>query len=336
MSPVELLPLTLFGLRPAQSEQRLAHGMTLRWLAEGVLEVEPDAALPGHLLLSAGIHGNETAPVEWLERLLFGLGRGTVRLRRRLLLILGNPAALRAGTRYVEQDLNRLFNAAVRDESSQEGARAAELERLASDFFVEATGPRLHYDLHTAIRGSRFERFALFPWHPNRPLAEEEFARLGQAGMQALLSHNQIGRTFSAFTQDALGAHSFTLELGKARPFGANAGLDLSALDRAVQDWLQAVPGAVTAAPPQRFRVACSVIKRSPEFVLHLDGDVENFTPLTPGSLLAEDGDERWRVSEADTCILFPNPAVACGQRAGLIVVRECVDALNHGAKSNE
>lgn len=336
MSLVELLPLTLVGLRPSHSEQRLAHGVTLRWLAHGVLQVEPDAALPGHLLLSAGIHGNETAPVEWLDRLLCGLGSGAIRLRRRLLLILGNPAALRVGTRYIEQDLNRLFNAAVRDESSQEGARAAELERLASDFFANATGPRLHYDLHTAIRGSRFERFALFPWHPDRPLAEEECVRLGQAGMQAVLSHNQIGRTFSAFTQDALRAQSFTLELGKARPFGANAALDLSALDRVVQDWLQALPTTVAAAAPQRFRVAGSVIKRSPDFVLHLDDDVENFTPLTPGSLLAEDGDERWRVSEADARILFPNPAVACGQRAGLIVVRECVDAPDCGAKSNE
>ncbi|RTR61068.1 succinylglutamate desuccinylase [Pseudomonas aeruginosa] len=336
MSLVELLPLTLASQPPALREQRLAHGVTLLWLAEGVLQVEPDAALPGHLLLSAGIHGNETAPVEWLDRLLCGLGSGAIRLRRRLLLILGNPAALRAGTRYVESDLNRLFNGAVRDEQSEEGARAAELERLASDFFANATGPRLHYDLHTAIRGSQFERFALFPWHPGRPMAEEECLRLGQAGMQALLSHNQVGRTFSAFTQDALGAHSFTLELGKARPFGANAALDLSALDRVVQDWLQAAPMTCAAKAPQRFRVAGSVIKRSPDFVLHLAGDVENFTPLTPGSLLAEDGDERWQVSEADARILFPNPTVACGQRAGLIVVRECVGAPDCGAKSNE
>lgn len=333
MSPGDLLPLTLAGQRPEYSERHLPHGVTLRWLAEGVLRVDPDEALPGHLLLSAGIHGNETAPVEWLDRLLGELVAGRIRPRRRLMLMLGNPPALRAGTRYIEQDINRLFNGAPRDESSEEGARAAELERLAHHFFADADGLRLHYDLHTAIRGSRFERFALYPWHPHRPLMEEECQRLGQAGMQALLSHNQHGRTFSAFTQAELAAHSFTLELGKARPFGENAGLDLSALDQVVKDWLHATPSAVGAPPPLSFRVATSVIKCTPAFALHLDASVENFAQLARGSLLAEDQGERWIVNQQGACILFPNPKVACGQRAGLIVVQEDHDPPRNGAE---
>ncbi|WP_437883811.1 succinylglutamate desuccinylase [Pseudomonas sp. LRF_L74] len=323
MSLVDLLPLTLAARKPARVEQRLAHGLTLRWLAEGVLRIDPDDALAGHLLLSAGVHGNETAPVEWLDRLLRAIVAGTLRPRRRLLLILGNPAALRAGTRFIEQDMNRLFNGVPRDTSIAEQARAAELEEQARRFFAEADGPRLHYDLHTAIRGSRFERFALYPWHPQRPLSAEQEQRLGHAGMQALLCHSQQGHTFSAYTQATLAADSFTLELGKARPFGENTGLDLAALDQAVTGWLHANPLRPGTHRPLRFRIASSVIKHTPDFVLHLDADVENFTPLPPGSLLAEDGDTRWTVEQANACILFPNPKVACGQRAGLIVVHD-------------
>jgi len=45
-----------------------------------------------------------------------------------------------------------------------EAMRAAELEQLARSFFSQPGRSRLHYDLHTAIRGSKIEQFALYPW----------------------------------------------------------------------------------------------------------------------------------------------------------------------------
>jgi len=56
--------------------------------------------------------------------------------------------------------------------------RAAELEQLARSFFSLPGRSRLHYDLHTAIRGSKVEQFALYPWKDGRQHSRHELARL--------------------------------------------------------------------------------------------------------------------------------------------------------------
>ncbi|MOA45576.1 Succinylglutamate desuccinylase [compost metagenome] len=77
----------------------------------------------------------------------------------------------------------------------------------------------------------------------------------------------------------------------------------------------------------QLFRVAREIVRHSDAFRLYLDDRVENFTALVPGSLLAEDGDgHSWRVEESGARIVFPNPKVRNGLRAGLIVVPAALD----------
>ena len=68
----KLLELTLAGREPTEKIQLTREGARLHWLGEGVLEVTPTAQDDSglDLLLSAGIHGNETAPIELLDRLL--------------------------------------------------------------------------------------------------------------------------------------------------------------------------------------------------------------------------------------------------------------------------
>lgn len=330
------MPITLSNELPATTPQPLDNGVVLRWVAEGVLRVDPP--LPGkrHLLLSAGVHGNETAPVELLDRWLRRIVAGEIVPRHSLMLMLGNPAALRAGTRYVEQDMNRLFNGAHLQSPGLEGRRAARLERLASAFFEGATAG-LHYDLHTAIRRSRFEKFALYLWQPDRSLPDAEYLRLAVAGMQAVLSHERPGHTFSAFTFRIPDVESFTLELGKARPFGANTGLDTAAFEQAITALSEAREMAThpDLALPPRMPAASSLIKLSDAFRFHLDDEVENFKPLAPGALIAVDGSRRWYVEHDRAYLLFPNPDVAIGQRAGLIVVHEEGIAPECGAERN-
>jgi succinylglutamate desuccinylase len=323
----KLLELTLAGREPAQTLQLTPAGVRLRWLGEGALEVTPPVARDNglDLLLSAGVHGNETAPMELLDGLIQAVARGELVPAARTLFVFGNPEAIRQGERYLEQDINRLFNGRHALSSGPEAIRAGELERLAANFFSLPGRTRLHYDLHTAIRGSTIEQFALYPWHPERRHSSRELARLERGGMAAVLLQNRSSITFSAYTYESLGAEAFTLELGKARPFGQNHQIDMSRLRALLEQLLTGTEAPLPEQPGddlQVFRVAREVIKRSDAFTLHLPAEVENFSPLATGYLLAEDGPHpAWIVEETDARIIFPNPKVQNGLRAGILIV---------------
>lgn len=321
----KLLELTLAGREPAEKTQTTVEGVRLRWLGEGALEVRPPEAWDNgnDVLLSSGIHGNETAPIELLDRLLHAIARGDLKPRARILFLFGNPEAMRRGERYLEQDVNRLFNGRHLQNSGLEALRAAELEQLAKSFFCLADRSRLHYDLHTAIRGSKIEQFALYPWKEGRLHSRRELTRLRAAGMDAVLLQNKASITFTAFTYEQLDAESFTLELGKARPFGQNQGVDVSRLETRLKHIIEGdEPETDELDGLQLFSVAREVIKHSDAFTLHLPADVENFSTLEKGYLLAEDiGKTRWVVEEEDARIIFPNPKVKNGLRAGILIV---------------
>ncbi|MDR0193072.1 succinylglutamate desuccinylase [Pseudomonas yamanorum] len=321
----KLLELTLAGREPAQKIQLTVDGVQLRWLSEGALEVRPPEARDNgsDVLLSSGIHGNETAPIELADRLLQGIARGEIKPRTRILFLFGNPEAMRRGERYLELDVNRLFNGRHEQSIGPEAMRAAELEQLARTFFSVPGRSRLHYDLHTAIRGSKIEQFALYPWKDGRQHSRAELARLRAAGMEAVLLQNKTSITFTAFTYEQLEAESFTLELGKARPFGQNQGVDVSRLETRLKQIIEGnEPATESLDGLKLFSVSREVIKHSDTFVLHLPADVENFSELEMGYLLAEDiAKTRWVIEEEGARIIFPNPKVKNGLRAGILIV---------------
>ncbi len=321
----KLLELTLAGREPAQKIQLTVDGVQLRWLSEGALEVRPPEARDNgsDVLLSSGIHGNETAPIELADRLLQGIARGEIKPRTRILFLFGNPEAMRRGERYLELDVNRLFNGRHEQSVGPEAMRAAELEQLARTFFSVPGRSRLHYDLHTAIRGSKIEQFALYPWKDGRQHSRAELARLRAAGMEAVLLQNKTSITFTAFTYEQLEAESFTLELGKARPFGHNQGVDVSRLETRLKQIIEGNEPTIESLDGLKlFSVSREVIKHSDAFVLHLPADVENFSELEKGYLLAEDiAKTRWVIEEEGARIIFPNPKVKNGLRAGILIV---------------
>lgn len=322
----KLLELTLAGREPAEKTQLTVEGVRMRWLSEGALEVRPPQARDNglDLLLSAGIHGNETAPIELLDRLLHDIARGDLKPRARILFLFGNPEAIRKGERFIEQDVNRLFNGRHEQTSGFEALRACELERLAASFFSLPDRERLHYDLHTAIRGSKIEQFALYPWAEGRQHSRQQLSRLRDAGMEAVLLQNKPSIVFSSYTYDKLGAESFTLELGKARPFGQNDGVNVDLLETRIK---QIIDGTEPPAEDhldglQLFSVAREIIKHSDSFRLNLPADIENFSELEMGYVLAEDiAQTRWIIEEEGARIIFPNPKVKNGLRAGILIV---------------
>lgn len=299
-----------------------------REVCPGGLELIPrDAESSQGLIISAGIHGNETAPVEILNELLDNLFSGSLRLSRPLLLIFGNLPALQAGSRFTGYDLNRLFSASGGQVAEcYETARVKQLEAVCRDFQArlgEHCG--WHLDLHTAIRGSIYTQFGMLPASDRRD-NPDFLGWLEAAGLQALVFHRTPSGTFSHFTCNSLQMESCTLELGKARPFGSNRLQDFALAVQALRAIISGKHNLLEtpSSPARRFRVAQQITRHSEDFILHMSEDTVNFTEFNVGALLAEDGAHQyWVLAGRPERVLFPNPRVAVGLRAGLMLVEE-------------
>ncbi|SHI18814.1 succinylglutamate desuccinylase [Ferrimonas marina] len=320
----DLLAMTLASPGKLDQPERftLADDVTVSVDGVGIVRFEPAQPSELDLVLSAGVHGNETAPIELVNTLVQGILQGAIRCRCRLLVLLGNPHAMVAGQRELEHNLNRLFSGAHRDYQGSEADRAEELEQAVSDFFAIRAGRRCHYDLHTAIRASQREKFAIYPYRHGRPWKREQIGFLGAAGVDTILLSHDPTHTFSYFSSDRFGADAFTVELGRVRPFGQNDPSRLSALKAQLTALIEDRP--VSYLPQEQvtvFDVAQVINKGSDAFTLCFPDDAANFTAFEPGTVLAQDGGRAVRVGAQPEAIVFPNAKVAVGQRACLTVV---------------
>lgn len=321
----EWLTLTLAddGGLGQEREGRLPGGR-YRLLGAGLLELIPDTPAPKSrsIVISAGIHGNETAPIELLGELLAALDAGRLRVKAPMLVILGNIPAIRAQSRFVSTNLNRLFRRDL-TASGDEPERARELMRAVDGFFARHPNRRLHLDMHTAIRDSQYPRFAVVPYTEPQPVSH--WQDLAAAGLQAVLLQHQHSWTFSHYSRHYHAAEAYTLELGKVRPFGAN---DLAALSD-MRDWLAALAEgrelpADDVGSLRFFKVAFELMRSSERFRLGFAEDVANFTEFPVGTRLAENGkDGDFVVDTAPLAVVFPNAHVELNARAALLV-RPC------------
>ena len=279
---------------------------------------------PG-LILSAGIHGDETRPVVLLRQLQQQLASGQLQPARPLLLLYGNPRAMARHQRMITENLNRLFTSP--SSASADGQRARVLmdacERLGRLGPVAA-----HFDLHSTIKPSLIERFPLCPVSPVSPESPPPChyhwaAPLSRAGFGAWVQQTRRAATFSQFTRDALNCDSFTLECGShaSKPDRENR---LQPLARWLHDLisgaaaLPAQPMPVTP-PWQRFRVTEEILRRSDDFQFLIDEQEPNFSAHPPGTPLYRDLDGVVKAA-GQRHTLFLNSQVAPGQRAGLLL----------------
>ncbi|MCH1921328.1 succinylglutamate desuccinylase [Shewanella sp. A3A] len=319
----DLLQSLLAAATPLSDHVTHEH-FSAQLLAEGILLIEPQQAGDTDIVLSCGIHGNETAPIELCNKLLQQIFTGELQPKQRLLFIFGNPPAMRQATRFVDENLNRLFcGSHQQGEQNLERQRAAELEQALVTFFNDASRQRIHWDLHTAIRSSKHEKFAVCPYQPQRGYQRQTLAPLAAAGIEAFLFNRAPAFTFSYHSSHTFGADAFTVELGKVAPFGDNDLSRLSALEQVLRALIEQQPLATdnTLAQAKFYQVKRVITRDETEFSFTFPDDTANFTSFTAGDAIAKNGNKTVFCDVTGEAVVFPNAKVAIGQRAALCVV---------------
>lgn len=295
----------------------------------GVICFEPATPTTKDIVLSSAIHGNETAPIEICDDLIKNIINGELVINQRVLFIFGNPASINIGKRFVEENLNRLFSGAHSQEPglvNPERQRAKALEQYVARFFtgVEEGRYRAHYDLHTAIRGSKNEKFAVYPFIHGQKWKKAQFELLRACGVGTFLMMNKPATTFSYFSSRIFDADSFTVELGKVRPFGENDMTKFASTKQTLTALIShedLITEAFNEKDFQFFDVHRTIDRLNPDFSLNFADDVVNFSDFPLGFVLATDGEVEHVVDTPGEAIIFPNANVAIGQRALLTVI---------------
>ena len=303
---------------------------TITLVDSGVLLIEPVNPGPMDIIISSGIHGNETAPIEICDNLVQQILCETLTVKNRLLLIIGNPSAMNKGKRFEDENLNRLFCGKHQGKIHGEAKRAKNLERYTEAFFREReTANRCHFDLHTAIRASKYEKFAIYPYQDGRKWKPEYLNFFKDSGINTILLAHQAAGTFSYFSSHQFQANAFTVELGQVKPFGEN---NMSSFSE-ITDTLKALISnsyEMTKKIDNRdfnlFQVVDEVVRHSDkEFSLNIDSNIANFTTFDLGFQLTCDDNNGYRMKSEHHAIVFPNAAVPIGQRVALIVYKTSI-----------
>ena len=113
------------------------------------------------LVAVGGLHGNEPAGAHALVRVVEQLQDGVALVRGDVLALAGHLKALKAGRRFLDEDLNRRFSSRPADADVAEDRERTELLDALDDAFTNARGPVVLLDLHTTSgKGAPFGVFA--------------------------------------------------------------------------------------------------------------------------------------------------------------------------------
>ncbi len=298
----------------------------------GVIVFEPLDTIEQNkdVIFSCGVHGNETAPIELCNSLIKELLELQIIAKQRTLFLIGNPLAINNGTRIVDENMNRLFCGEHSNPPgliNPERIRAKNLETYVDRFFksVAKTGrQRIHYDLHTAKRPSKHEKFAVYPYREELPYSGEQLMFLAASGVDTVLFHHEPTTTFSYFSSAHYGADAFTIELGRVNPMGQNDMTRFVAAKEMFTRLLTDKPLALEpfAADKLNLYQVCRVInKRYDDFEFTFATDVENFRTFPKDFVLAREGGEEIKIEQEFEAIVFPNAKVPIGHRTVVCLI---------------
>ena len=305
--------------------------LTITLIDTGILLIEPENSGSKDIVISSGVHGNETAPIEICNLLIREILDGKLKVNNRVLFIIGNPPAMNNGNRFEEENLNRLFCGKHSGKMHQEAKRAATLEMSVADFFNSRGNSveRCHFDLHTAIRASKYEKFAIYPYQDGRALKKEYLNFFKDSDINTILLAHQPAGTFSYFSSHQFQANAFTVELGKVRPFGEN---DMSSFVGIITSLRLLIKDEkifnddVNNDDFNLFRVVDEVFRHSENnFSLNIDAEQANFSTFPVAFQLTTDDDYGYQMKSNSDAIVFPNAKMPIGQRVALIVSKTTI-----------
>ncbi|WWE57129.1 succinylglutamate desuccinylase [Parasalinivibrio latis] len=315
--------MTISGIPFEKSTWILSNGVEVCHQDVGILVFKPQNA-KRNVVISSGIHGDETAPIELVDRLAVAMLKGDITPEANVMLVIGHPDAINAHTRFLTENMNRLFKQ-ENDTANIERVIANRLQKAVTKFFClgSTSGEKWHLDLHSAIRGSKHYMFGVLP-HTTKPQQNGPLAVfLQQSAMDALMISDAPSGTFSWYSAEHHDALAATLEMGRVAPLYQNDLSEFEFLEKALislmtegdaktADWIE----GKTAV----YQVSRTIYKTSDNFKLGFPGSAENFTRFPSGSLLAEEDGKTYVADEDGESVVFPNANVAIGQRACLLV----------------
>jgi succinylglutamate desuccinylase len=251
------------------------------------------------LVCIAGLHGNEPAGIEALQRVFKALGETDPHLRGELIGVAGNLGALARRRRFVDADLNRRWHAehirsaAYALESPGECAEDRERHELASELeaIIEAATSVFILDLHTSS-GKGIPFAAISDTLPNR-----QFAKLFpipillglEEHLDGTISEYLTGRGYVALTLEA-GQHDAPATVDNAEAAIwialASAGL-LDDGHLRVQESISSLARHASSVPrflEVRYRHAISSVDR-----FEMEPGFDSFDVIRRGQLLARD-----------------------------------------------
>ncbi|MFT2090673.1 succinylglutamate desuccinylase [Paraglaciecola sp. 2405UD69-4] len=302
-------------------------------LAEGIICFEPENVSDKDLVLSCGIHGNETAPIEICDALVKDILLGKIIVKQRLLVIFGNLPAMDIAKRFVIENMNRLFSGEHQNlnegqSDNAERRRAHQLEQAVKQFYLgrseDSKSCRYHYDLHTAIRPSKNQKFAVYPFQHDKPWDKQQLQILLACGVNTILLSGSPTTTFSYYSANEFEAHAFTVELGKVQAFGENDMSNFKDVITTLTKMICAQDLALKAYDESDFliyEVNQVINKHQTDFKLNFTDDVPNFSDFSKGEILATESGKTYFAEYDGEAVVFPNANVEIGQRAVLTVI---------------
>ena len=222
----------------------------------GPLDVTIRGPEEPEVVVVAGVHGDEMSGIRAVRR----LREADLDLRRGVAFVLANPAAIEAGERYLDSDLNRAFP------GDPDGDREERIAARLCEFVADRTSLSLH--------GTEAEPtpFALI-----HSAQEREFELASELAVPRVVDHWGVN-------EHTITTCGFTVEIELAAADSEDAANAAERQARAFLRRVDALPGSPPDSDPDYFHMGEPVPKpEGSSYELH----VENFERVSEGTVYA-------------------------------------------------